>query len=84
MTRACPAIHSLTILPGTTRTGEPENFTEITIHPGDTISIVGPTGSGKTALINDIEVFAWGHTITGRKILVNGLTPPEDLVRDPS
>ena len=84
MTRACPAIHSLTILPGTTRTGEPENFTEITIHPGDTISIVGPTGSGKTALINDIEVFAWGDTITGRKILVNGLTPPEDLVRDPA
>ncbi|MDV0444456.1 ATP-binding cassette domain-containing protein [Methanorbis rubei] len=77
-------IVTLTILPGTTREGKPENFTEITIRPGDTISIVGPTGSGKTALINDIEVFAWGDTITRRKILVNGVPPPEDLVRDPA
>ena len=77
-------IQSLTILPGTTRTGDPENFTEITIRPGDTISIVGPTGSGKTAFINDIEVFAQGDTITGRKILVNGTEPAEDLVRDPA
>ena len=61
-------IQTLTILPGTTRTGEPENFSEITIRPGDTISIVGPTGSGKTAFINDIEVFAQGDTITKRKI----------------
>lgn len=79
-----PSIQTLTILPGTTRTGDPENFTEITIHPGDTISIVGPTGSGKTAFINDIEVFAQGDTITKRKILVNGSEPGEDLVRDPS
>lgn len=77
-------IHSLTILPGTTRAGDPENFTEITIRPGDTLSIVGPTGSGKTALINDIEVFAQGDTITGRKILVNGSEPSEDLIRDPA
>ncbi|MDR0438696.1 MAG: ATP-binding cassette domain-containing protein [Methanocalculaceae archaeon] len=77
-------VQTLTILPGTTCTGDPENFTEITIHPGDTISVVGPTGSGKTAFINDIEVFAQGDTITRRKILVNGSEPAEDLVRDPS
>lgn len=81
---ASATIQTLTILPGTTRAGEPENFSEITIRPGDTISIVGPTGSGKTAFINDIEVFAQGDTITKRKILVNGAEPAEDLVRDPS
>jgi len=74
----------ITILPGTTKSGRPENFGEITIRPGDTISVVGPTGSGKTALINDIEIFAQGDTVTGRRVLVNGGTPPEEFVRDPA
>ncbi|MDR2866169.1 MAG: ATP-binding cassette domain-containing protein [Methanomassiliicoccaceae archaeon] len=77
-------IREITILPGTTKAGEAENFKEITIRPGDTISVVGPTGSGKTALINDIEVFAQGDTITKRRILVNGDVPPDEYIRDPA
>jgi len=77
-------IRELTILPGTARSGRPENFTDIVIRPGDTISIVGPTGSGKTAFINDIEVFAQKDTVTGRSVLVNGHTPPERFIRDPA
>lgn len=77
-------ITEITVLPGTTKTGDPEGFDEIVIRPGDTISIVGPTGSGKTAFINDIEVFAQGDTITGRNILVNGNAPPEKFIRDPA
>ncbi len=77
-------IESLTILPGTTRDGTKEGFDEIVIRPGDTFSIVGPTGSGKTAFINDIEVFAQGDTVTNRRILINGREPDESLVRDPS
>ncbi|MDO5846064.1 MAG: ATP-binding cassette domain-containing protein, partial [Methanocorpusculum sp.] len=77
-------ITSLTILPGTTRDGKKENFDAITICPGDTISIVGPTGSGKTALINDIEIFAQRDTVTGRKILINGCEPDESVIRDPA
>ena len=77
-------IREITILPGRTKSGAPENFSEITIRPGDTISIVGPTGSGKTALINDIEVFAQGDTVTGRRVLVNGKVPPEEFIRDPA
>ncbi|MDR3102363.1 MAG: ATP-binding cassette domain-containing protein [Methanocalculaceae archaeon] len=84
MTLQNTPIQSLTVLPGTNRIGDPENFNEISIHPGDTISIVGPTGSGKTAFINDIEVFAQGDTVTRRKILVNGSEPSEDLIRDPA
>lgn len=51
------AIEEITILPGKNRSGEPENFDEIIIRPGDTLSIVGPTGSGKSAFITDIEIF---------------------------
>ncbi|MCK9580078.1 MAG: ATP-binding cassette domain-containing protein [Methanoregula sp.] len=77
-------IHEITILPGHDKYGNPEQFEPIVIRPGDTISIVGPTGSGKTAFINDIEVFAQDDTSTGRTVLVNGEIPPEEFIRDPS
>jgi ABC-type lipoprotein export system ATPase subunit len=51
---------------------------------GNVVSIVGSTGSGKTALINDIELFANANTPTRRKVLINGATPPPDLMEDPS
>lgn len=75
---------TITVYPGTTKKGTPERFEPIDISPGDTISIVGPTGSGKTAFINDIEVFAQGDTVTGRRVLVNGQAPPENFIRDPA
>jgi len=77
-------VYEITILPGRSKTGVSENFSEIIIRPGDTISIVGPTGSGKTAFINDIEVFAQCDTVTGRTVLVNGAVPQEYMVRDPA
>ena len=77
-------IDEITILPGCNRQGIPEGFDEIRIRPGDTISIVGPTGSGKSAFINDIEIFADRDTVTGRQVLVNGKRPPEEFIRDPA
>jgi ABC-type lipoprotein export system ATPase subunit len=76
--------YEITVLPGTNRDGETEGFDRIVIRSGDTISIVGPTGSGKSAFINDIEVLALDDTVTGRNILVNGAEAPEEMVRDPA
>ena len=77
-------INEIVILPGTNRTGKKEGFEQIVIRTGDTLSNVGPTGSGKSAFINDIEVLAQADTVTGRRILVNGASPSDDMVRDPA
>ena len=68
-------IKSLTILPGFNKSGEKEDFEEITLHKSEIISIVGPTGSGKSRLLGDIEWTAQGDTPTGRGILINGEIP---------
>jgi len=75
---------TLTIQSGKNRFREQEGFDSIEIRPGDTLSIVGPTGSGKSAFINDIETLAQGDTVTGRFILINGEVPPESFVREPA
>ncbi|NMA53011.1 MAG: ABC transporter ATP-binding protein, partial [Peptococcaceae bacterium] len=49
-------IKEITILPGIDKNGNKENYDQITMTAGETISIVGPTGSGKTAFITDIEL----------------------------
>jgi len=64
-------VNSLTILPGKNKLGEPETFGELLIKKGDIVSIVGPTGSGKSRLLADIEWTAQGDTPTLRKILIN-------------
>lgn len=68
-------IKCLTILPGHDKSGDKEGFEEITIHKSEIISIVGPTGSGKSRLLADIEWTAQGDTPTGRGILINGELP---------
>lgn len=79
-----PQVTEITVLPGRDKNGETEHFDRIVIRPGETLAIVGPTGSGKSAFINDIEVFARNDTVTGRTVLVNGAAPPDDYVRDPA
>ena len=45
------------------------------INKSEIISIVGPTGSGKSRLLADIEWVANGDTPTKRRILINGEIP---------
>jgi ABC-type lipoprotein export system ATPase subunit len=68
-------IRSLTILPGTDKSGNPEGFDELLIKTGQVVSIVGPTGSGKSRLLGDIEWVAQADTPTSRKILIDGGVP---------
>jgi len=77
-------IEQITILGGAGKTNEPEPVRRIDLRMGDVVSIVGPTGSGKTTLINDIELFADGDTPTGRRILIDGERPPSCFREDPS
>lgn len=64
-------VHSITILPGTNKSGEAEEFGELKISKSEIICIVGPTGSGKSRLLADIEWVAKKDTPTSRTILVN-------------
>ncbi len=67
-------VNSLTLIGGFDKSGTAENL-ELTLKPGEIICIVGPTGSGKSRLLADIEWVAQGDTPTGRKILINGEVP---------
>ncbi len=68
-------VKSLTILPGKNKLGQDESFEDLTILSSQIISIVGPTGAGKSRLLADIEWTANADTPTGRTILINGDLP---------
>lgn len=70
------AISSITIIGGRNKSGEQEDV-DLTVRPGEIISIVGPTGSGKSRLLEDIECMAQKDTPTLRQILINGSVPDE-------
>ena len=71
-------VDTLTILPGTDKNGNPELFETLIFEKSTITSIVGPTGSGKSRLLADIEWVAQGDTPTGRTILINGEKPTAD------
>ena len=61
-------INKITIIGGIGKNGQPEKVERFDLKMGDIISIVGPTGCGKTTLINDIELFANKNTPSERQI----------------
>jgi ABC-type lipoprotein export system ATPase subunit len=68
-------VKSVTILPGTDKSGNKETFDSLTIKQSEIICIVGPTGSGKSRLLADIEWTAQKDTPTSRSILINEQKP---------
>jgi ABC-type lipoprotein export system ATPase subunit len=77
-------IRKISILSGHGRSRQPESFGRIDMTMGQVVSIVGPTGSGKTTLINDIELFADSDTPTGRRILINDSPAPPEFRYNPA
>jgi ABC-type lipoprotein export system ATPase subunit len=71
-------VESITIVGGINKKGEKENISLI-LKPGEIISIVGPTGSGKSRLLGDIEWIAQKDTPTKRQILINGKIPDPNI-----
>jgi ABC-type lipoprotein export system ATPase subunit len=74
---------TLTVLGGVDKCGNQDLVHEKESSRGEIIGIVGPTGSGKSTLISDIEQFALGDTPTGRSILINGQVPKNEQRYDP-
>ncbi len=72
-------VESITIVAGNDKYGKKEEFDKLVICKGEIISIVGPTGSGKSRLLADIEWAADLDTPTKRQILINGEIPDKNI-----
>lgn len=64
-------IESITIIGGQDKSGEAESM-KLMVKAGEVICIVGPTGSGKSRLLEDIECMAKGDTPTKRVVKIEG------------
>lgn len=71
-------VNTITINGGKDKSGNLENK-QLTLTSGSITSIVGPTGSGKSRLLADIEWLAQCDTPTGRSILINSEVPDTEL-----
>jgi ABC-type lipoprotein export system ATPase subunit len=69
------AIRTVTIRAGTDKDGRAEAYEALRVEAGEVVCIVGPTGSGKSRLLADIEWLAQGDTPTGRTVLLNDTKP---------
>lgn len=77
-------IKKITIFGGYGKNDEQDKVDQVSFNMGQVVSIVGPTGSGKTTFIEDIELFANENTPSRRKVLINGELPSEELSNNPS
>ncbi|SCG84992.1 ATP-binding cassette domain-containing protein [Methanobacterium congolense] len=68
-------IEKITVRGGYDKQGNKEPVEEVIIRKGEIFGVVGPTGSGKSSLIGDIEQLAQEDTFSRRKILVNDEEP---------
>jgi ABC-type lipoprotein export system ATPase subunit len=73
-----PTLQSITLCGGRNKDGLPEDI-RLELRPGDVVSVVGPTGSGKSRLLADVECLARGDTPSGRCLLIDGRAPDESL-----
>lgn len=72
------AVRRITVKAGFDKSGCPEER-DLELHAGEVVCVVGPTGSGKSRLLADIECLAQQDTPSGRQILLDGKIPDESL-----
>ena len=77
-------LEKLSIVGGRGKDGSAELAERVDLRMGQVVSIVGPTGSGKTTLINDIELFADGNTPSRRRVLIDGAPVGPEYRDDPA
>jgi ABC-type lipoprotein export system ATPase subunit len=68
---------SVRVLPGRDKSGVPEPM-GVTLRSGQVTAVVGPTGSGKSRLLEDIECLAQRDTPTLRTVLVDERSPTDE------
>lgn len=76
---ASQPVRTVTILGGKDKTGRAEEV-QVKLTVGDVVCVVGPTGSGKSRLLADIECLAQGDTPSGRRIFLDG-EPADESAR---
>lgn len=72
-------LQKISILGGQDKDENAENIRRVDVLPGEVVAVVGPTGSGKTQLISDIEQYTDGQPPTRRTILINELGPDSGM-----
>lgn len=69
-------MEKLTLTAGFDKTGGKEDFGELVFEKGLLYAIVGPTGSGKSRLIKDLEMLVVGDSVTKRRVFIDGKEIP--------
>lgn len=64
-------INSITLTAGRDKSGHPETA-NVAFRTGEITALLGPTGSGKSRFLSDIESLACGDTPTQRHLLLDG------------
>ena len=64
----------IAVTAGRDKSGAPE-AQDIVFRPGEITALLGPTGSGKSRFLSDIESLACADTPTGRRVLLEGQAP---------
>jgi ABC-type lipoprotein export system ATPase subunit len=70
------SITEITLKAGHDKNGDPEP-NDVVLKVGEVVALVGPTGSGKSRLLADIECLAQNDTPSGRQVLIDGKVPDE-------